>query len=184
MIQKAFVTWWNGLNFKDSKTICELASSEAWYQFEFGKYYATKYSDKILLENHKRDIIINDIQIECKMITNNKNIKDTINKIIKDGKRIKENKKGGYLALFIAFFNKNKYPDESMRFYPNTCSGWKLQPNNRYEAFADVSDSLWKLMEDEIRNKLKLNHNPKILLKNMKYMKNTFWHGTVLWKVK
>lgn len=184
LIEKAFIEWWNRLKKQDTRAICSLASSEAWYQFEFGKYFQLKYCGKymtndIYIEKNKVDITINGIQIECKMIWNNKNILDAVEGVIEDGKSIKASRKGGYLVLFMAF--SKKYPNaEFPPSYGNTCHGWKLQPTSKDDDFTIFSENIWKSIKLEIKTRLKLRHNPFLM---PKIETNYFWHSAVIWKV-
>lgn len=187
MIKKAFIDWWKSVKKKDTYAIYCLASSEAWYQFEFGRYFQQKYCNSaksvndIIAEKDKVDITINGVQIECKMIWNNKNIRQAVESVIVDGRSIKRSPNGGYLALFIAF--SNRHIDDSLQrtSYGNTCLGLPLQPDNKSDDFVKFAKNIWKEISREIKSKLKLKFKPLLL---PKIEEQGLWQAAALWKVK
>jgi hypothetical protein len=187
MIEKAFINWWRSTKPSDVMAVNSLASSEAWYQFEFGKFLQKHFwkqkdwASELYLEKDKVDIIVNGIQIECKMIWNNKNIWNAVVSIIKDGKSVRSSRKGGYLALFMAFSNKHFNSGLLPPSYTNTCHGLALQTANKSDDFIEFSKGIWKLIRHEIRTRLKLKYNPKLI---QKYKSKDSWCAAVLWKVK
>lgn len=186
MIKRAFVEWWNGLNRTDIEAVNSLAASEAWYQFEFGKFLQKRFwktkdwSSELYLEKDKVDITVNGIQIEFKMIWNNKNIWSAVESIIKDGKTIRSSRKGGYLALFMAFSNKHSC-EGLPTSYTNTSYGLLLQPLTRKDDFTTLSRKIWVSISSKIKNRLRLRYIPSPM---SKYENHRSTCAAVLWKVK
>ena len=185
-VEEEFRLWWNGLDSCDVMAVNALAAGEAWYQFDFGRYFRKRAWDAqcnttIRLEVDKIDITIGTTGLEFKMLWNNKNLYKAANSIVRDIEKLKKSRNAGYAVLLWAFYNRHVSENnlKSSTFLWKT-NNVHLQPN-KTDDFPKFAQRLAASVVEYVGRKAITNRPAPTPM--LKYSENDAWLAATLWRV-
>ena len=201
-VETTFKDWWGALADQDVLDLHSLASDERWFQFDFARRLVRetravrpKWRVRCEAGLGQPDIRITDeasraplppLEIECKVIWNNKNIWASTDSAIYDARRLAARGAPGYLMLLVAFYNRHDpanglnsafcWSKRATRVHPAR----RIQPLTPNDPFPPFAAELWKYVTDHIQRECGLGPVPRL---SMKYEGWDAWVGGLLWEV-